>query len=202
MLAYLATNTETFDGLEDCLVVVERALDRAGWHSSYSRQLTAGSLCFRSEHITFGQLTGNFLYLDIHNRRSDIAALETTGRLAAYAKEGDHFEPSGIRSPLKATGRPGYSHTIFPNSYETFDLLCFGKQVLPGPQSSTRAVEAVHSIYLNTSLDVSPLPSLPISDGTWRLKFEFFAIDFPLLTVLIRLTISGTRRPVATLIAC
>ena len=54
-------------------------------------------------------------------------------------------------------------------------------------------------MYLNTALDVRPLPSLPIAQGMWLLKFEFFAIDFPLLTVIVELTIEADTLPLARL---
>jgi hypothetical protein len=218
MLGCLASNTEEFEKFDDCLAVVDRAIGRADWANTYSRRLSASGLKFSEELITYGQLGGHFLYIDVHNHRSDIAALETTGRLSAYSAKGMPFQPSGVRSPLKATGRPGFSHTIFPSSYEAFDLLCVGwwmpQAALPknvqsiGSPMTTIAPEqhqrlhlemADRRVYLNTALDVRPLSSLPITQGTWLLKFEFFAIDFPLLSVAIELTIEASDPPSARL---
>lgn len=81
---------------------------RAGWTPDYSRRLRAGELRLSDENITYGNLAGQFLYLDIHNNRPDIAALEATARLLGYAQSGRAFEPSTIRSPLKATARYGF----------------------------------------------------------------------------------------------
>lgn len=182
MLRYIGCNTDDFDGHSDCLAAVERALDRAGWKPDYSRRLRAGEtrlseiINYTSSHI---QLTGRFLYLNIHNGRPDIAALEATARLASYWPAGsDTKMPSRIRSVLKATGKPGFSHTIFPKSHEAFDLLCIGESPY------ARGVERV---YLNSALDLIPTPDLPITKGTWEMQYEFYAIDFPLLTVVIEL---------------
>jgi hypothetical protein len=200
VLRYIGVNTESFRDYGDCCDVVERALDRAGWKPDYSRSLRAGHLRFSDDEIRYGPLVGRFLYLDVHNDRPDIAALEATGRLSKYAKDGDAFQASPIRSPLKATGRPGFSHTIFPKSHEAFDLLCTGAYNEPATINVTVPFGASGTsgparpsgrcrVYLNSALDVVPLPCLPMSVGTWKLWYEFLAIDFPVLQVLIELTI-------------
>lgn len=180
MLRYIGCNTREFDGYDDCLAAIQQALDRAGWTPDYSRRLRAGEIRlsevihYRSSHI---QLKGRMLYLDIHNGRPDIAALETTCRLVNYwiADSGTKI-PSSIRSVLKATGKPGFSHTIFPQSHEAFDLLCIGESPhAPGEQH----------VYLNSALDLTPTPHLNITEGTWELEYEFYAIGFPVLTVVI-----------------
>ena len=129
MLRYIGINTETFNDTADCTGVVTRALERARWVPDYSRRLTASNLRWSEGNIRSGYIAGKFLYVDICNHRPDIAALESTARLAAFAAKGRDWQPSPIRSPLKATGRPGFSHTIFPKSHEAFDLLCIGWDV-------------------------------------------------------------------------
>ncbi len=96
-------NTETFEDFDDCCGVVERALDRSGWTPDYVRRLRADNLRFSDDLITYGQLVGRFLYVDIRNGRPDIAALEATARLSEYGPSGKRLRPSPIRSPLKAT---------------------------------------------------------------------------------------------------
>jgi hypothetical protein len=200
MLRYIGINTETFRDHDDCCAVVQRALDRAAWAPDYSRRLRASGLRL-SEVVLYGNLAGNFLYLDIHNDRPDIAALEGTAKLSAYARSGKEFEPSPISSPLKATARPGFSHTIFPKSHEAFDLLCIGWEVGLQPAAGWgRGVPATSGtyqgrvpssdprVYLNSALDVIPPRHLPLSYGRWTLRYQFFAIDFPVLTVDIELT--------------
>jgi len=191
MLAYIGINTETFIDLADCPAAVERALDRTKWTPDYSRRLQVGELRW-SDPLRYGNLLGRFLYVDIRNGRPDIAALEATARLAEFGAEGGPMQLCPIRSPLKATGRPGFVQTIFPQSHEAFDILCLGAYDLGQwaiPPASGNIAVSVHSdgVYLNSALDVVPLPRLPITPGTWTLRYEFYAINFPLLSVSLRL---------------
>jgi len=194
LLRYIGINTETFSDNDDCLRVVNRALRRAGWRNDYSRRLRAGTLRFQNR--AYNNLKGWFLYLDIHNHRPDIAALETTARLSGYARTGRPWRPSEVQSPLKATGRPGFSHTIFPGSHESFDLLCIGLD------AANPAVQ-VPGVYLNSALDLSPRQPLPVGPGTWRFHFEFLAIEFPLLSVEVQVKVPRSlgQRPRARLLS-
>lgn len=221
MLRYIGINTETFTGFEDCFAVVERALDRAKWTTDYSRRLTAGGLRFSDDVIRYGNLIGRFLYVDIRNGRPDIAALEATAKLSEFGVIGKALQPCTIRSPLKATGRPGFSHTIFPRSYEAFDLLCVGtydktvRSVYPATASialdlsappvsgaivGSQFTQANSGVFLNTALDVVDAQLLPITLGIWQLRYEFFAIDFPVLSVLVELTVTDWNAPSAKLL--
>lgn len=196
MLRYVGLNTKAFANHSDCLAVVQQTLRLAKWKPDYSRRLKADGLVFR--RVTYGSPTGQilggeFLYLDIHNARPDIAALETTGRLVEYGKSGHALQPSHIRSPLKASGRPGFAHTIFPKSHEAFDLLCVGSLNSPQGLADT-------GVFLNSALD-APWTKLRMANGKWTMRYEFFAIDFPLLSVTIELTLRSGIRPVPKLIS-
>lgn len=182
MLRYVGVNTETFRDVGDCCAVVGRALDRARWTPEYTRRLWADGLRISSlmQPIICGPMVGQFLYADLHNGRPDIAALECTAKLFSFGKVGTPLEASPIRSPLKATGRSGFSHTIFPNSYEAFDLLFVG---------TVRGLGNRRCVCLNSALDVTPLRDLPITAGIWLLRYQFYAIDFPVLTVDIELSL-------------
>jgi hypothetical protein len=214
MLRYIGNNTETFQDISDCCVVVQRAIKRAGWTPDYSRRLHSGDLRWERGPINYHSLTGHtltgqFLYLDIKNDRPDVAALGATARLAAFGKVGEPLQPSPIRSPLKATARPGFSHTIFPQSHEAFDLLCIGSMhsATVAVVASTHAVmptlapKATPQVFLNCALDIHPIPALAIAPGTWILEYEFFAIGFPILTVLIELNFPSTGDPTARIIS-
>jgi hypothetical protein len=184
MLAYIGINTETFTTLDECTAAVERALDRAAWTPDYSRRLMMSGLHFSDELVRYWNLVGQnlfgrFLYADINNGRPDIAAMETTARLAEIAPAGASWEPCRIRSPLKATGRPGFAQTIYPQSHEAFDMLCVG--IYSGSPD-------VSGVYLNCALDAR-LPALPIEIGVSMLRYEFVALEFPLLSATIELTL-------------
>ena len=209
MLRYIGINTETFESFDDCCAVVERALDRSKWTPDYARRLKADNLRFSNEMITYANFVGYFLYVDIRNGRPDIAALEATARLVEYGRRGQPLQPSPIRSPLKATARPGFSHTIFPGSHEAFDLLCVGAYrtlvatgwdvpATSGAFQGPPNVLVDQGVYLNSALDVVGSGRLPITLGEWTLRYEFYAIAFPLLSVLVDVTIADWNRPIAT----
>ena len=216
LLGYIGVNTETFAGFADCCDVVSRALDRAKWTPDYSRRLSASGLRFEATPIrytgSFGTILGRFLYMDINNQRPDIAALEATARLSRFGRAGEGMQPSPIRSPLKATARHGFAHTIFPKSHEAFDLLVVGAYVQPSGglmyvPSTSGAVEGTdpgfleEGVYLNTALDVASPPQLPIYPGVWHLHYDFFAIDFPLLSVAVEVDLCDRHGPKAKIIA-
>jgi hypothetical protein len=56
-------------------------------------------------------------------------------------------------------------------------------------------------VFLNTALDVVAPPRLPITLGVWHLRYDFFAIDFPVLSVLVELTITDWNQPSAKLLS-
>jgi hypothetical protein len=209
MVRYIGVNTETFDDFEDCCGVVERALDRSGWNPDYSRRLRADNIRFTNGLITYGPLSGRFLYVDITNGRPDIAALEATARLAEYGPRDGALKPSPIRSPLKATARPGFAHTIFPKSCEAFDLLCVGMRqdiVANSPLNSgffagPPIAAEDQGVYLNSALDVMGAGRLPITLGNWLLRYEFYAIGFPLFSVSIELSVTDWNMPRASIIS-
>jgi hypothetical protein len=195
MLRYIGVNTETFGSHVDCAGVIDRALKRAGWLPTYSRRLGAGHIRFGNRLLTYGKLAGWFLYLDVHNFRPDIAAREATARLAAYKNPGEDFVPSFVRSPLKATSRPGFSHTIFPQSHEAFDMLCIGVDLTVASNANWvgqfmtptasgqfyRAVGPECQVHLNSALDVMWTSPLPVKAGVCTFRYEIFAVDFPVL---------------------
>jgi hypothetical protein len=203
MLRYIGINTEEFAAVGDCCAVVARALDRAGWTPDYVRRLRADNLRFSEETIFYGHLFGRFLYVDIRNGRPDIAALEATARLVEYGPAGEPLQPAQIRSPLKATGRFAFAHTIFPKSHEAFDLLCVGASVPAqvGAPKSPAAAFTNYGVYLNSALDVIGAGRLPIVPGVWCLRYEFYAIDFPLLSVLIELTFTASGEMSAAILS-
>jgi hypothetical protein len=212
MLAYIGVNSEFFHDFIDCCDVVERALDRSRWTNDYSRRLRADTLRFSNEIIAYGGLAGRFLYLDIRNNRPDIAALEATAKLTEYSSaDPQAWQRSRFRSPLKATGRPGFSHTIFPKSHEAFDLLCVGSFSRPDLQWRVPALSGAlvpsptayeePGVFLNSALDVVGSQRLPVALGVWLLRYQFFAIGFPVLQVCIELTLPNWSEPSARLIS-
>jgi hypothetical protein len=120
--------------------------------------------------------------------------------------------PSPIRSPLKTTGRPGFAHTIFPGSHEAFDLLCVGgfwtptesRLTVPAASDSMQGTPIKvrdRGIYLNSALDLAGSGRLPIGAGAWQLRYEFYAISFPLLSVSIAINVTNWDAPNASIIS-
>lgn len=199
MLGYIGCNTKAFETDDECLVIVEGALDLSGWEPSYSRRLRAENVRFKHDryiHFTQELMDGRFLSLDIANKRPDIAAVETSGRLVGFRRDGEqNWSPSSPhhRSLLKASGRSGFSHTVFPRSSEIFNILFMGSV-------SRNSAERDDGIYLNSALDLIPNPRLPLKPGQWELLYEFYAIGFPLLCVEVSLRYSTFDDPEAELL--
>jgi hypothetical protein len=178
MLGYIGCNTKALETDDECLIIVENALDRSEWEPSYSRRLRAENIrleSFQYKHFTGELMDGRFLSLDIANGRSDVAAAETSGRLLGFRRRGtQHWTPRSVyhRSLLKASGRSGFSHTIFPSSSESFNIAFLGT-VIGGPE------QRADGVYLNSALDFTPNPPLPIEPGEWELLYQFLPIGFP-----------------------
>jgi len=187
MLRYIGCNTDPFQTDEECLDIVKEALDRSGWEPTYSRRLWAENARFKREtycNFMREQMDGRFLSIDIANRRPDIAAVEASGRLVGFGQAAEQgWQPSSPhhRSLLKASGRSGFSHTIFPGSSEAFNILFMGSISRNGKQYAD-------GIYLNSALDLIPNPRLELEPGQWQLLYEFCAIGFPLLCVEVSLS--------------
>ena len=127
-------------------------------------------------------MNGRFLSLDIANRRSDMAALETSGRLVGFRRPGEKgWRPRSLyhRRLLKASGRAAFSHTVFPGSSEVFTLVFLGK--------ITGNSGFADGVYLVSAIDLHPNPPLPLDPGEWELLYQFYAIGFPPLFVEVSL---------------
>jgi hypothetical protein len=185
LLKYFGCNSEEFSDYSQCVAFVRRAVKRTNWSPDYSRRLQAGrthvsrGMSYSNPDTEINLKKGDMWRLDIHNHRPDIAARETTARLISYKRIGSRVSTqSAIQSPLKASGVPQFSHVIFPRSHESFDLLFIGESIYHSEEKH---------VYLNSALDLIPTPSLPITRGTWELTYEFHAIEFPVLRVVIKL---------------
>jgi hypothetical protein len=178
LLRYMGSNATKFETPSELPALVAAVVAEREWSSHYSRHLSATRLrC--SEVIPYGQIVGRFLYVDIENHRNDVAAFETVARLLAFESNGSGLNPSHIRSPLKVTGALlAYEQTIWPNDFGAFDLL---------------AVDAADPtrVYLNSALDVAPLPPLLTGAGRHILHYAVLARDFPILRFQVELVITG-----------
>jgi hypothetical protein len=177
---YLVSNVPEFDSTLDLLPILKRAIkEDAKWSPAYSRQLEA-ERCVWGPVVLYGDQTGRrcikVLYVHVQNRRPDLAALHTVARLVRWGELGHARLESPDMNPLKASGFPGYSHTIFPEGFVSFDLCALSAEK-PGV------------VYLNSALDVTPRAPLIERPGNYELDFEVFSQGFPKLSFTVALTV-------------
>jgi hypothetical protein len=183
LLLYTASNAIIFSNTREAIHKAEEAIDEKRWLPSYTRHLVAanlnwtqGMVCYIS-HSTGEHLVGRFLFIDIQNHRTDLAAFNTVARLRSINDVNGNSLPVSDLSHLKATGQPGYSQTIWPGSHGTFDLLL--------------AKAGQGAIYLNSSLDLSPKPPIITQPGHYFLSYEVLSESFPMLIFSIKLDFTG-----------
>jgi hypothetical protein len=175
MCAYIASNATPFEERSSLPELIADAVELRGWSKEYSRNLIVGPLRFPEDVIQYGGLRGRFLYVDIQNHRRDIGAAGVVARLSAMKLAGCDGQASPNRSHLKVTGQQlAFVQTIWPNSHGAFDLLCID-------------AKRGSRVYLNSALDISPIPMLFDRIGDHILEFEVFAHGFELLPFTVRL---------------
>lgn len=173
--AFMIGNATLFQDRTTVPHLVADAARRRGWSPEYSRNFIIGPLRWSDQPIRYRDLQGRFLYVDIQNRRPEVAAAGTIARLAALQLDGDSLVPSPNRSPLKVTGQSvAFQQTIWPHDRGSVDLLCV--DVANGAR-----------VYLNNALDVCPTPPLLERPGTHSLHYEVFAPGFDVLPFCLRL---------------
>lgn len=182
LLRYMASNATRFSSPTEVMPAVQRLVQERAWDPHYSRHLVVDGIHWSDGVIAFGshtgeRLVGRFLYLDIHNRRTDLAAFNCVARLASISRPPAPPQPSPDRSHLKVTGHPGFVQTIWPSSRGAFDLLI------------VKAQDA--GCLLNSALDVIPKPAILTAPGHYRLHYEVLAEGFPILQLAVDLQATG-----------
>lgn len=171
---FMAANAIEFKEHSELIDRLARSVVDRRWSPDYSRNLIVGPLRWHGT-IRTPRLCGRFLFVDIQNRRSDIAH-GAVARLSRLRVAGRDEAPSPNMSPLKVTGQVNaFSQTIFPDSHGAFDLLCVD-------------VELGSRVYLNTALDLPVVPPLLDEAGEHSLFYEVVAIGFEPLHFELRLS--------------
>lgn len=183
LLRYMASNAARFSSATEVMPAVQHLVDERAWDPRYSRHLVVDGVHWSDGIIEFGshtgeRLVGRFLYLDIHNRRTNLAAFNCVARLASISHPPAPPQPSPDRSHLKVTGHPGFVQTIWPSSNGAFDILLVKAQ-------------DGGSIFLNNALDVIPKPPILSTPGDYRLHYEVLAEGFPILQLAVDLQATG-----------
>jgi len=184
LLRYMASNAIKFDNYSEVSEKLITEVERRSWSTTYSRHLLASKIRWSDEIISYQSLTqpkliGKFLYVDIENSRSDIAAHATVARLASITYPSGENQISPDRSHLKAAGFPGFSHTIWPLSHAAFDLLCVDNAT-------------PNRIFLNSALDKAPKDPIISEIGLYCLNYEVLSSGFPILQFSISLNVTGS----------
>lgn len=178
---FIVTNIPEFDEHSEILSRVQEAVGKAGWRPDYTRQLVAGRLRLAEPVRYVGDTCPRdirTLHLDIRNERPDMGAMGCVARLARWGIHGQPLRVSEDRSLLKATGLPGFSHTIWPRSHCAFDLLGI-------------LMKTQRDVFLNSALDVHPRQPIISGPGNYHLEYEVFSQGFPPLIVNVLLSLTG-----------
>lgn len=75
--------------------------------------------------------------------------------------------------------------------------------VVPAASGSPQGIALIRDrgLYLNSALDVVGAGRLPLGEGSWELRYEFYAIGFPLLTLSVELDITNWDMPKASVLS-
>jgi len=119
----------------------------------------------------------------LSNRRGDVGASSTVLRLHQLKKADETQLPIYDKTPLKVTSYlHHYQQTIWPLSEGCFDLVTLDLQ------NPTR-------VFLVSINDLSPRQPIISAQGTYHLRYQVFAIGFPLLEFTIELNVDGSQHP-------
>lgn len=176
---FIISNSPTFSSADQVPQLVQQAVFAAGWTPAFSRHMSI-TLRWENPCQYFDHTTGSqgrptrVLHGDVHNHRNDLPARNTICRLAAITDTTGQMHPSPDTNLLKASGRNGYEHTVWPSSSCPFDLLGL-------------AVGASPKVYLHSSLDFVPRNPIVNSTGTFILHYEIISDGFPLYPFSVQL---------------
>jgi hypothetical protein len=179
LLQYMGSNAAESSSHQELIDKLVDLVQLRGWDTDYSRHLVATRPRWSDGELQFGRLTGRFLYIDIENRRHDIAAYETVARLDSIQADRGQAVSCYDRSHLKAAGQPGFVQMIWPLDHGAFDVLMVD------------AMNPSH-VFLNSALDAWPKAPIIERPGVYQLNYRVLARDFPVLGFSLMLTIDGT----------
>lgn len=180
LMRYMASNATQFNNLADVPSLVEHLVTERGWNPTYTRHLAVGESRW-GPPVAYGDHTGQHrvrtFYVDVHNHRPDVGALDATARLERVVRADNTVTNNMDRSPLKATGQQGYAQVIWPQSYATWDCLSV-------------SMENNCTVFLNSALDLVPRTPIISTAGEYVLTYEVFAQNFPVLRFNVELTVN------------
>lgn len=170
-IKYVQSNPEPFKTEEGLLEKIESFIKQRGWNKNYSRNLIVDHIEKFKFPIIYSDHTGphkeNIWHTFIHNRRPDIAAVNTMCILDYIELPDGTKENCYDRSYLKWATQLGYQKTIFPEDYGIIDIFAIREEP-PG-------------IYLHSQWDMIVKDPVVKKDGKHRLHYKVFSAGFPLL---------------------
>lgn len=181
---FIVSNSPAFKTADEVPHLVQEAVSAAGWTPAFSRHMSV-TLRLENPCRYFDHTTGpqgrqtRVLHGDVRNHRNDLPAKDTICRLAAITDAAGQRQ-SPDTNLLKASGRNGYEHTIWPNSTCPFDLLRLDLSSPP-------------HIYLHSSLDFVPRSPIVTSTGTVIFHYELLSEGFPLLPFSVEIVNTGNH---------
>lgn len=188
---YILSNPEHFSGKEDLLIKIENLVRDRGWKKSYSRNLVMKNIV-RNQPIIYrdrqmsAPRTEVIWHGHVANQRNDVAAANTLVILKHIEGAQGHITRPDTTFLKWAFHDATYSKTIFPEQDAFFDLL---------------AIDAGNplNVYLHSLLDsvvVTPTfagrpPIITGTAGNYKLTYQIFAENFPILEVSVTLNLTG-----------
>lgn len=181
-LKYIQSNSKFFKKRNQILKLIQEEVRNKKWSPLYSRHLIIGGIVKIPSPIAYGDHTGSrnvYIYeCRIENNRGDKAAMNTLAILKSIeGPNGQAIYPD--TSYLKWAGQIGYSRTIFPLNSARFCLLQIDYNDLL-------------SVYLQSAADIHPrLPIISGQAGNYKLSYQVFAENFPMLEFQVLLNLTG-----------
>jgi hypothetical protein len=188
---FIVANAPEFRRHDEIESILAAAIKQ--WSKDYSRQLHLADLRWSRDVEYDDGFSGivsaiapekplfkrrqRMLLAKIRNSRSGKSAANTIARLKSIQKEGTPPIPAPDRSPLKASGINGYSHIIWPDSDENFDLFAIH-------------LDCPREVFLNSAHDFRSRHPIISQVGRYELDYEVFSEGFPLLGFRIHLDVN------------
>lgn len=185
MFAYIGSNTPEFNSYKELLPTIKTAVKKAQWNSNYSRNLVIENPHWSEPNILYGDHTGQHqikaLYIEIHNKRNDLGAVDTVVRLSNITDPNGQKKQSPDRSHLKCAGYSIlYSQTIWPQSQANYDIVALD-------------MNNQSQVFLSSAMDIIPRQPIITQSGKYKLEYEVFSQGFPRISFLVELNITGNH---------
>ena len=182
---YVLSNPRSFKNERELINAVRELVQGKAWSPEFSRSLLAKNLshvdCNYSDHT--GGCNRRVWLIQIHNRRQDLAAVDTICILDKITVDGS-IVPSPDRAPLKWAGQHlAYARTILPEDFGIINLFATYDAANPP------------GLFLHSAQDWLPREPILRSDGAYVLHFKVFSHSFPLLQFSVDMQLKAVWEP-------